>query len=190
MLQSESLSLGFLKFFQIIHLDLPEIFPLPARRGRVSHPWIKKSLAFVCIPSAHHKSFKLCNSNLEGSICHCAAIHPSDEGRFFIDFPSREVFRVLVDEERQNEGEFLRRAKHFPIAPWMLRRKPILDGFRAFGDHSTSDREKAKFSWINFQQTFEQCTFRVCKSRNHPSGLFLQLKVLGRSEKSIFNAIN
>lgn len=33
-------------------------------------------LVFV-IHNVHHNNFKLCNSNLEGSICHSAAIHPS-----------------------------------------------------------------------------------------------------------------
>lgn len=59
----------------------------------------------------HHSNSGLCNSNLEGSICHSAAIHPSDGRRrnFSIDFPLLECWWRIWAEKKgkiQSSHEF------------------------------------------------------------------------------------
>lgn len=141
-------------------------------------------LVFV-IHNVHHNNFKLCNSNLEGSICHSAAIHPSkDEAeKLSVIFLTTSIFlsQVLVKSSSAKKAIFswiLKSRKWFLMVLGAPRSLNVWYGRR-------------KFSWINFHTAF-----MFCKSPSISLHLrfdftcTLKKLSVGRGGKSIFNAIN
>lgn len=120
------------------------------------------------IHNEHHNNFKLCNSNLERSICHsAAAIHPSnrDEKKsFFIDFPPAGVGGGKMKEVFSNESDFQSESN---LAMNVKESEMIADGFWACRDHSTSDTEKGKVSMNKFAHSSSARS--DLKISNHPA---------------------